>query len=353
MARMPTSPSCRLVSGAVLSVILSLTAAARPVDGQGDHQAAEPFIRSTLRLTDREMGNLEQGHAIAKTFPASLKREVNTAGAIRITGSSSRFVEQYRSLEGFRRSSFVLQIAKFSDTPQLSDLDPLTVEPDDLKALRTCRVGACDIRLSGDEIRRVNSQVNWRAPDADAQAAALFKQILLDYLTAYRTGGLERLVQYDDDAETVKLADEVTALLKQEPSPLDAAPALRSHLLTYPSTTLPSTDHFFYWSKEAFGFRPVVGLNHVTVHTTDTGRVLIVTTQVYASHYMDGQTAVTAILPENGGANRFYWLYFNRARIDRLEGLLGSISRPIVQRRARSGLARTLTDTKTRLEAQR
>ena len=37
---------------------------------------------------------------------------------------------------------------------------------------------------------------------------------------------------------------------------------------------------------------------------------------------MDGQTAVTAILPENGGANRFYWLYFNRARIDRLEGLL-------------------------------
>ena len=93
-------------------------------------------------------------------------------------------------------------------------------------------------------------------------------------------------------------------------------------------------------------------MNHVTVHTTDTGRVLIVTTQIYASHYMDGQTAVTAILPEPGDANRFYWLYFNRARIDRLEGMLGSISRPIVQRRARSGLARTLTDTKTRLEAQ-
>ena len=151
----------------------------------------------------------------------------------------------------------------------------------------------------------------------------------------------------------MKLSDEVKALLAQEPSPLDAAPALRSHLLTYPAGALPNTEHFFYWSKESFGFRPVVGLNHVTVHTTDTGRVLIVTTQIYASHYMDGQTAVTAILPENGGANRFYWLYFNRARIDRLEGLLGSISRPIVQRRARSGLARTLTDTKTRLEAQR
>ena len=96
----------------------------------------------------------------------------------------------------------------------------------------------------------------------------------------------------------MKLSDEVKALLAQEPSPLDAAPSLRSHLLTYPAGALPNTDHFFYWSKEAFGFRPVVGLNHVTVHTTDTGRVLIVTTQIYASHYMDGQTAVTAILPE-------------------------------------------------------
>ena len=94
---MLTSPSCRLVSGALLSAVLSLTAAALTVEGQGDHQAAEPFIRATLRLTDREMGNLEQGHAVAKTFPASLKREVNTAGAIRITGSSSSFVEQYRS----------------------------------------------------------------------------------------------------------------------------------------------------------------------------------------------------------------------------------------------------------------
>jgi hypothetical protein len=81
--------------------------------------------------------------------------------------------------------------------------------------------------------------------------------------------------------------------------------------------------------------------------------VFIVTTQIYASHYMDGQTAVTALLPEAGGAERFYWLYFNRARIDRLEGFLGSISRPIVQRRARSGLSRTLADTKRRLEGQR
>jgi len=347
---MLTSPSCRLVGGALLLALLTLTMT-RSAAGQDDAMAVEPFVRATLRLTERESANLAQGRAVAKTFPATLKREVSTAGAIRIQGSSTRFVEQYRTLEGFRRSSFVLQIARFSDPPQLSDLDSLTLEPNDVKALRTCQVGACDIRLSADDIRRVNTEVNWRASDADQQAAALFKRLLLQHVTDYRTGGIDRLIHYEDDEPYVRLADETKALLAQEPSPLDVAPLLRSHLLSFPQGMPPLTEHFFYWSKEAFGFQPVVGLNHVTVHTTSTNRVLIVTTQIYASHYMDGQTAVTALLPVPG-TDQFYWLYFNRARIDRLGGMLGTISRPIVQRRARSGLARTLTDTKTRLEAQ-
>jgi hypothetical protein len=277
---------------------------------------------------------------------------LTTAGAILIQGSSKRFVEQYRTLEGFRRSSFVLQIARFSDPPRLADFDTLTVEPADLKALRTCQVGACDVRLSAADITRVNAEINWRAPDADQQAASLFKRLLMEHLVEYRASGIERLIRYEDDVPGVRLTGETKALLAQQPSPLDAAPDLRTHLLSYPQAPPPLTEHFFYWSKEVFGFQPVVGLNHVAVHTT-ASRVFIVTTQIYASHYMDGQTAVTAILPEGRGTERFYWLYFNRARIDRLGGLLGSIARPIVQQRTRSGLARTLVDTKARLEGSR
>ena len=74
--QMLTSPSCRLVSGALLSVVVALAAVALAAGSQGDTEAAEPFIRTTLRLTSREAGSLEQGQAVAKTFPASLKREV-------------------------------------------------------------------------------------------------------------------------------------------------------------------------------------------------------------------------------------------------------------------------------------
>ena len=43
----------------------------------------------------------------------------------------------------------------------------------------------------------------------------------------------------------------------------------------------------------------------------------------------------------------------NRSRVGRLAGLIGSMSRPIVQRRARSGLMKSLTQTKQRFEAAR
>ena len=97
----------------------------------------------------------------------------------------------------------------------------------------------------------------------------------------------------------------------------------------------------------------MVGLNHVSAHTdATTGRVTIVTTQIYASHYIEGSLGVTALMPDRGSnESGFYWAYVNRARVGRLGGLLGKIARPIMQRRARSGLMKSLVQTKQRFEA--
>ena len=48
-----------------------------------------------------------------------------------------------------------------------------------------------------------------------------------------------------------------------------------------------------------FGFKPVVGLNHVAVHTDPTsGAVTILTMQIYASHYIEGSLGMNALMPE-------------------------------------------------------
>jgi hypothetical protein len=211
------------------------------------------------------------------------------------------------------------------------------------------------VRLSAGDIRRFNAEVDWQSSTAATHATALYKTVLFAHLTAYRAGGRGRLVHYQDQGRPVQLTSETDALFDARPSLLDRTPAFQDYLRRYPAGALSNTEDFFYWSKEAFGFKPVIGLNHVSVYTDEgRGDVMIATTQIYASHYIDGSVAVNALIPEStSDGTGFYWLYLNRSRVGRLGGLLGALSRPIVQRRARAGLMNSLAQTKQRLEASR
>ena len=320
-----------------------------------DTTSLSTILRTQLQFSNSELSALTRGQPVVKTLPATINREMTTAGAVRIRSDAMwRFVDQFKTLEGFKTSQFVLQIQKFGDPPQLSDLDSLIVDAEDIESLRECRVGACDVQLAADDISRLSADVNWRSPTAAEDATALYKAILFAHLTRYRTGGNDQLVHYQDREAAVRLAAETAALLDAKPSLLDHAPALQDHIRHYPAGAAEKIEDFFYWSKEVFGFKPVIGINHVRVFADDsTGHVMIVTTQIYASHYLEGSVAVNRLMPDRDQGNEpaFYWLYMNRTRVGRLAGLIGSMSRPIVQRRARSGLMKSLTQTKQRFEA--
>jgi len=337
-------------------VLLFVATLLASTPGQVDTTNLQVVLRTRLHLSDSELSALNQGRPVVKTLPATMKREMTTAGGVRIRGDAmSRFVDQFKTLEGFRTSQFVLQIGKFSDEPQLSDLDPLTLDADDIDALRKCRVAACDVQLSAGDIHRFNTEVNWQLSNAASHATALYKAVLFAHLTEYRAGGRERLVHYHDQETPVQLTTETNALLEARPSLLDHMRVFQDYIRRYPAGALANAEDFFYWSKEAFGFKPVIGLNHVSVYTAGgRGGVMIATTQIYASHYIDGSVAISALIPDPGGdGSDFYWLYLNRSRVGRLGGLLGTLSRSIVQRRARAGLMKSLLQTKQRLEASR
>jgi hypothetical protein len=353
----------RITRGAVILILIVLSlgtllagqSTLAGQSGQADTKNLQAVLRSQLQLSDTEWSSLTQGRPIVKTLSATMNREMTTVGGVRIRGAAMmRFVNQFKTLEGFRTSQFMLQIRKFGDSPQLSDLDTLTLEADDIESLRACRVAACDVQLAADDIRRFNTEVDWQSPAAARDAAALYKTILFAHLTRYRSGGTGQLVQYQDRETGVRLATETAALLDAKPSLLDHSPAFQRHVRSYPAGAGANVEDFFYWSKEAFGFKPVIGLNHVSVYTdAGTGNVIIVTTQIYASHYMDGSVGINALMPDRSstGETAFYWVYLNRSRVGRLGGFLGTLSRPIVQRRARSGLMKSLLQTKQRFEA--
>jgi hypothetical protein len=342
-------------AAAAAALLLVCVSASHRTSAEGSGAATEKYVQAQLQLSDSEFSVLHAGRPMVKTLSSTIGREMITVGGIRIEGlGMGGFVDQFKTLEGFRTSQFVKQIHKFSQEPDLRDLDVLVLDAEDLEAFRQCRVGACDVQLSAEDIRRFNTQVDWHSANAAAQATSLYKIILFEHLTAYRTGGVTRLVHYNDREVPKSLAEETTELLAARPSLLDQTVAFQYHLRDYPTNPTGNVHDFFYWSKEVFGFKPVIGLNHVSIHTDSSGNALIVTTQIYASHYMDGSVAVNALIPDSGASGAgFYWLYMNRSRIGRLSGLVGALSRPIMQRRARAGLTKSLVQTKQRLEAAR
>jgi hypothetical protein len=337
-------------------VLLSVATLLPSAPHQVETTNLQAFLRSQLHVSDSELSALNQGRPVVKTLPATMNREMTTAGGVRIRGAAIvRFVNEFKTLAGFRASEFVLQIGKFGREPQLSDLDPLTLDAADIDALRTCRVAACNVQLAASDIRRFNTEVNWQSSVAGNDATALYKAVLFAHLTEYRAGGNERLVLYHDRETPVRLTTETNALLDARPSLLDRTPTFQDYIRRYPTGALANTEDFFYWSKEGFGFKPVIGLNHVSVYTDGgSGDVTIATMQIYASHYIDGSVAVSALIRNpTDEASDFYWLYLNRSRAGRLGGLLGTLSRPIVQRRARAGLTTVLSQAKQRLESGR
>ena len=61
------------------------------------------------------------------------------------------------------------------------------------------------------------------------------------------------------------------------------------------------------------------------------GSVYMVTKQIYASHYMDGQVSLSVVMPDaDDGGEGFYWLYFNRARIGLQHWIAGGHSGDLV-----------------------
>jgi hypothetical protein len=88
---------------------------------------------------------------------------------------------------------------------------------------------------------------------------------------------------------------------------------------------------------------------------------MTVSTQLYASHYIDGALGVTAVVcdaagptnPDAAGQHRCYLVYLNRTRVDLLGGLFGVFKRAAIEDRVESEGPALMRDVTRRLERGR
>ena len=110
--------------------------------------------------------------------------------------------------------------------------------------------------------------------------------------------------------------------------------------------------------KTTFTPRPIIQAVQVVIIPKPDGEagnveVLVISRQVFATHYVDGSLSVSALLSDPADPSRRYLAYVNRTAVDALGGWLTGIKRFFLERRVR-GAARALFHTqRERIEQAR
>jgi hypothetical protein len=301
---------------------------------------ARAFLATAFGLSSAEISRVDRGEIIGRTLGVKNTREVATLGVVRVRTTPERYVEALRDIARFKRTADILQIGTFSVPPRASDLAPLTIEDADLKRIRACRVGSCDLRLPAEGIELLQRDVDWRAADASSKASRLLRELLVEYATSYRDKGAAAAMEYAGTSPRLNVGHEFASLVDADTSTWTYVPRLRRHLLEYPAGAADGASDFVYWSKERVHSRAVVSITHVAIvpgERTSPVNVAIGTKQIYAAHYFDASLGITLLVRDTTVPEpATYVVYLNRSRIDLFDGFFGGVARRIVAGRARS-----------------
>lgn len=343
--------SCRFCAVCLLLLLYVFSASAQNLP-----ERFQNLLQKQLNVSEANLASLERGETVARLLKTGVKKEIAALGIIRVNAPGDLFIDKFRDIADFKQSATVLQIGKFSTPPRLADLKGLTLDPCCLEALKNCKTGDCDLKLSAEMMARFRQELDPSAADYQERANALARRLLFDYLKAYLQTGNAALIEYSDGETPVRLADEYRSLLEQSRFLADYAPEFYKYLEEFPKASSPNVEDFIYWSKEKFGLNPVLSLTHVVIYKRALGNsteFLIASKQLYANHYFDGSLGLAVFVEGSQGpaTSGSYMMYLNRSRADALQGWFLGIKRSLVGDRIRKGLAKNLTLVKKRMES--
>jgi hypothetical protein len=141
----------------------------------------------------------------------------------------------------------------------------LSLDDADFEAARRCRPGDRGLKLSRAAIERIRSEMDWSAPDARTKAAALMRQMLVEYTAAYQEGGTPAMATYHNRDRPQETPAEFWKLLGASPYLVEYVPEFHRYVEDYPMGTLVGAENLFYWEKARFGPKPTISVYHVTI----------------------------------------------------------------------------------------
>jgi hypothetical protein len=342
---------CRWFLGATVSVcalFLALQVPATTTD-------RDPFgfFQPSLKLRVDDRRQLDRGEPIA-SIVESEPSEVAVFAAVPIDIDGDRLVAWIRRIEALKKSSHVLAIGRFSDPPRIEDLATLSLDEDDVSAIRSCKPGDCSLKLTESEMAELQRVAAGAGQDGEPMLQQAFRAMVLQRVNAYLAGGLAVLPPYaDHGGGEASTAANFASVLSHSVFLSEHVPGFAEHLGRYPEAPMQEVESFVYWSKERLARKPIISATHVSIVRSMDDQMpdaLVTGEQIFATHYINASLGVTAIIRGEAGAHN-YLAYLNRSKVDVLGGMFSGLVRKVMERRLRTEALDVLRELRRRLES--
>ena len=308
--------------------------------------ALETYLSTTARLSADERADLSVGKPVAKLLDADPNTEIAVFGAVWVDGGTpADYARRLSDIEHFERGGPFVATKQLSDPPVAEDFSSLALPESDVKDLRDCRVGNCDLKIGEKGLEVVRTGVDWKKPTAAADTNALVRRLALELVTAYRERGTDGLAVYRDKARPTFVGKEFRAMADGLPAFGESLPELKQYLIDYPRAKLADARDVFYWQEAQFGAKPTITITHLVVQQLR-DRMVVASKLLYASHYFWTALGVRVLLPDPTRGPGFWLVTVTRCRSDGLSGFTGKFVRGRARGDAQKGALALLTRAK-------
>jgi hypothetical protein len=305
------------------------------------------FFAPSVTISAEERAQLGRGEPIAHILKSS-GNEVGLVSVIPVKADGDRLVAWVNQIEEWKKNPHVLAVGRFSDPPQLQDLERLTLDEHDVEDIGSCHAGHCDLKLSTEEMKRLQKPT---APgNSDPSVQQEFRQMILDRLQNYLTSG--QIPPDDDHHKEVQPERLFESLLQESPFLTEHLPQLAENLRGHFTGSGNGIESFFYWSKEHLARKAVVSATQVTIVRNDVPGLpdaLVVDKDIFNSHYLNASLSVTALM-RGGPTGSNYLVYINRTDVDVLHGVFAGVVRSEIEHHMKD-TSNVMEDFRKRLES--
>jgi hypothetical protein len=233
-----------------------------------ERTAREPrtFFREQVGLSDDQIDMIARGQAVVKVLPSQSPAEIFVFGAVFVNANPDEYVKFAFDMGRLRRLPSYLGAGRFSDPPLLSDLEGFTLEPEDIRNLKNCKPGKCNVQLPSEAMRELQTALDWSRPAVAAQVNGRVRGMALEILERYRKEGNSVLGIYRDSSRPFDVDAQLRSLVGRSEALPVYLPELNHYLLAYPNAALANLESLFYWERVNFGLKPTLRLNHAMAY---------------------------------------------------------------------------------------